>query len=354
MALIPSAAILDEATADFPPVQLEMRVPFAPTAIPSGGREHLIYELHLRNFGNRPLAISELEVHDASVNTTLATFKGASLEALIAPIGQGALTVGDGLMLGGGRSCVVFMRLISEGTAPLKLQHRMRSGDEFTTAAVIDVVPRRTLRRLGPPVKGSDWVPTNNAGEDSHHRIGLLAVDGSACIARRYAIDWKRQRSGAWFNGDQTDVRAYHAYGQTVVAVADATVVVALDGFPDNRPRTDASFAPAQELSLHSVGGNVVTLDLGGGLFASYAHLQPGSLEVRVGDRVRRGQALGAIGNTGDSRWPHLHFQVSDGPNLLGSEGVPYVIDAYSELAGDQRMQRRNEMPMRDVRIDFI
>ena len=190
---------------------------------------------------------------------------------MIGPIGLGALTVGDGLMLGSGRSCVAFLRLVSASATPERLRHRMRSGREWATGPVIDVARSRTLRRLGPPLTGSDWIPTNNAGADAHHRVGLLAVDGVACIARRYAIDWKRQRSGAWFDGDEADVRAYHAYGQPVLAVADATVVVATDGLPDNRPRTREGFTPALEITTHSVGGNVVTLDLGDGLFASYA-----------------------------------------------------------------------------------
>jgi len=353
MERIPAAATLGEPAADFPSVQLEMRVPFPPTTVPSSGREYLIYELHLRNFGNRPLPLSKLEILDANANTTVAGFEGETLEALISPIGIGALMVSDGLMLGSGRSCIVFLRLVSVSTAPARLQHRMRSGGEFTTGPATDVAPSQTLRRLGPPLKGSDWVPTNNAGADDHHRIGLLAVDGAARIARRYAIDWKRQRGGAWFDGDEADVRAYHAYGQAILAVADATVVVATDGFPDNRPRTSEGFVPALEVTMHSVGGNVVTLDLGDGLFASYAHLQPGSVKVRVGDRVSRGQALGAIGNSGDSRWPHLHFQVTDGPSLLGSEGLPYVVDAYSEVVSDRRERRRDEMPMRQTRIDF-
>lgn len=353
MERIPAAATLGEPTADFPSVQLEMRVPFPPTAVPSSGREYLIYELHLRNFGNRPLPLSKLEILDASANATVAGFEGETLEALISPIGIGALMVSDGLMLGSGRSCVVFLRLVSVSAAPARLRPRMRSGRGSTTGPVIDVAPRQMLRRLGPPLEGSDWVPTNNAGADDHHRVGLLAVDGAVRIARRYAIDWKRQIDGAWFDGDEADVRTYHAYGQKVLAVADATVVVATDGFPDNRPRTREGFEPAQEVTMHSVGGNVVTLDLGDGLFASYAHLQPGSVKVRAGERVSRGQALGAIGNSGDSRWPHLHFQVTDGPSLLGSEGVPYVIDAYVEVVGNRREQRRGEMPMSQARIDF-
>ncbi len=353
MTLIPVAATSGEPAADFPTVQLEMRTPLPPTAVPGAGREHLIYELHVRNFGNRPAPLSRLEVFDANIGATVASFEKADLEALISPVGQNALTIGDGVMLDGGRSCVVFLRLTSDRAAPAKLQHRLHSGQDATTGPMIDVASQRTLRRLGPPLQGSDWVPTNNAGADAHHRVGLVTIDGVARIARRYAIDWKRQRGGAWLDGDEADVRAYHAYGQPVVAVADATVVVATDGFPDNRPRTRGGFTPALALTLQSVGGNLVTLDLGDGLFAAYAHLQPGSVKVRVGDRVRRGQVLAAIGNSGDSRWPHLHFQVSDGPSLLGSEGLPYVFDAYSEVIGDRRDKRRNEMPMRDTRIDF-
>lgn len=353
MPLVPMTAAPREAVVDFPAVQLEMRVPFPPTAVPGAGREHLVYELHLRNFGHKPLLLSQLEILDADADMRVASFDGASLEALISPVGLDALMMRDGLMLGSGRSCVVFLRLTSGGAAPARLQHRIRSGRHITTGPMIDVAPSRTLRRLGPPLTGGGWFPTNNAGEDAHHRVGLLAVDGVACISRRYAIDWKRRRGGAWFHGEEADVRAYHAYGQTVVAVADATVVVSTDGFPDNRPPNDDGFTPALELTLNSVGGNLVTLDLGKGLFASYAHLQPGSVKVRAGDRVRRGQALGAIGNSGDSRWPHLHFQVTDGPSLLGSEGVPYVIDAYNEVVDNRTTQRRDEMPMRRTSIEF-
>jgi len=354
MQLVPAATISNGPIEDFPPVQLEMRVPFGPAAVPSAGSEYLLYELHLRNFGNNSIPLSQLEILDANSGTLLASFKGASLEGLISPVGLGALTVRDELMLQGGRSCVVFLRLTTNANvAPTRLQHRMRSGADVTTGPIIDVAPSQTLRRLGPPLTGGDWFPTNNAGEDAHHRVGLLAVDGVACLSRRYAIDWKRKRGGAWFDGDEADVRAYHAYGQAVVAVADATVVVSTDGFPDNSPPNAQGFTPALALALNSVGGNVVTIDLGNGLFASYAHLQPGSVKVRAGDRVRRGQPLGAIGNSGDSRWPHLHFQVTDGQSLLGSEGVPYVIDSYKEVVDNRTAHRRDEMPMREASIDF-
>lgn len=79
--------------------------------------------------------------------------------------------------------------------------------------------------------------------------------------------------------------------------------------------------------------GNHVVLDLGGGRYAFYAHLRKGSVAVHPGDRVRRGQVLAKVGNTGNTSAPHLHFHLMDGPSVLGSEGIPYVIDRFA-LAG--------------------
>ena len=67
--------------------------------------------------------------------------------------------------------------------------------------------------------------------------------------------------------------------------------------------------------------------DIGNGKYALYAHVQPGSLRVKVGDRVKRGQVIALLGNSGNSTEPHVHFQVADAPAFLSSEGVPYAMD---------------------------
>jgi murein DD-endopeptidase MepM/ murein hydrolase activator NlpD len=56
-----------------------------------------------------------------------------------------------------------------------------------------------------------------------------------------------------------------------------------------------------------------VILDLGGGRYAFDAHLQPGTIRVKPGDRVRTGQILDLVGNSGNSTEPHLHFHLPDG-----------------------------------------
>jgi murein DD-endopeptidase MepM/ murein hydrolase activator NlpD len=94
-------------------------------------------------------------------------------------------------------------------------------------------------------------------------------------------------------------------------------------------------------ITSETVAGNHIVLDLGGGRYAFYAHFQPGSLKVKVGDRVTRGQVIGLVGNSGNSTEPHLHFHISDGVSPLGSEGLPYVLDGTPG------------MPLQNARVAF-
>jgi murein DD-endopeptidase MepM/ murein hydrolase activator NlpD len=131
-------------------------------------------------------------------------------------------------------------------------------------------------------------------------------------------------------HGDPKDVHAYSDYGAQVLAVAGGTVVSTLDTLDDQVP---GSLPDPATITLANVDGNHVVLDLGGGHYAFYAHLQKGSVTVHPGDRVHRGQVLGLLGNTGNTSAPHLHFHLMDGPSVLGSDGLPYTYGRV-DLAG--------------------
>ena len=69
---------------------------------------------------------------------------------------------------------------------------------------------------------------------------------------------------------------------------------------------------------------------------------------------VRRGEVLGAIGNSGDAREAHLHFLVTNGPDILASEGLPYVIDRFRMKRPEGSWQeRRNDFPLGNAIIEF-
>jgi len=328
------------------PLPLEMRVPFEPTAFPNGAHFYVMYELHLTNFGTVPLSLSRIDVLDADAKTSppLATFEAEQLEAILQPLGGRTLSDRkERLIIAGGQSALVFMCVAFDRNSrvPNRLAHRVSTADSATEGTVIST-HHTELHLVGPPLLGADWLaadgPSND--EDNHHRRGVVILDGRAVDSRRYAIDWKQIRNGASFSGDARDVRSYYAYGKTVLAVADGRVVTARDGLPDNIPGHGESFHPAVPLTLETLAGNTITLDLGRGQFAYYMHLQPGSVRVKAGDRVRRGQVLARIGSSGDAREPHLHFEVTTSSQALVGEGVPYLIDRYrSRSASDGSMK---------------
>jgi hypothetical protein len=344
----------ENANANFPPVQLDMSTPVEPTAMQSGGRAHLFYELHLMNYGDTPLTLRGLDVTNADGGSakTVAALAEQELGERLRPIGIDHL---EGNSLGAGQSAVVFMCLAfdTNNQVPSALRHRVRLQDSVAEGPVIGSHGTK-LQTLGRPVTGSDWFPADSPSLMSHHRTGLIVAGGRAQISRRYAIDWKILRQGASFAGDARDVHSYYAYGKDVLAVASGRVVFARDGLPNNIPRTPAGFETAVPITMDTVAGNSVVLDIGGGQFAWYAHLKPGSLRVKQGQRVHRGDVLAQIGNSGDAREPHLHLQVTTSPDILASEGLPYLIDHYRAKPADEEWEiRSREFPLGHITVDF-
>jgi murein DD-endopeptidase MepM/ murein hydrolase activator NlpD len=169
----------------------------------------------------------------------------------------------------------------------------------------------------------------------------------------------------AWHDDPKINANWY-SYGVEVLAVADSVVASIKDGIPENVPTSPTRAVP---ITAQTIGGNIVILALGNGGFAYYAHLQPGSLRVKSGDRVRRGQVLGLLGNSGNSDAPHLHFHMSDNDSLA-SEGLPYAFDSFEFLgdadydkvfqdgwtppAGAKPQKRVREIPAENAAVRFL
>lgn len=343
------------------PVQLSMRVPFEPTAFPSGDRAYLMYELYLTNFGLDPVLLARVEVLDADTGPGLrvATFEGGQLNEMLQPIGA-EMWMADGdepyrIPAGGTVALFVSVAFPREAPIPTKLVHRVLLSNSSVEGAPIGTHHTK-LHVLGRPVEGTDWFAADGPSNSrfNHHRRGIFIRHGSLRDSRRYAIDWKRVKNGAPFGDNQHDARSYYAYGQPVLAVADAIVVEARDGLPDNPPGHNTDFHPAIPVTIDTAGGNSITLDLGDGQFAHYYHLRSDSVRVKVGDHVRRGLTIAQIGASGDAREPHLHFEVTTSTELLAGEGVPYLIDRYKVSAdNDHSAVREGELPLEDMAIDF-
>jgi peptidase M23-like protein len=212
---------------------------------------------------------------------------------------------------------------------------------------------------ISPPLRGGEWLAANGPANASGHRRALIPVGGRSHIAQRVAIDWVQLREdGQSSTGDKLKNENYRCYGAEALAVADGMVVAVKDGIPQNIPGANSRAVP---ITLETIGGNHVILDLGQSRYAFYAHLQPGSLRVKPGDRVRRGQVLGLVGNSGNSTEPHLHFHISNANSPLASDGLPYAFESFEQQGqgwgwkptGAAAVKHVMEMPLQNAVVRF-
>ncbi|MEP7381344.1 MAG: M23 family metallopeptidase [Gemmatimonadota bacterium] len=315
---------------------LELRVPKPPTVATIDGQGVLVYELHITNFSPVAQNIRRIEVlDDATPAHVLLTLEDSALaNAMQRPGVSPPPAAIDRARLAGGLRAVVYLWTPVSATAPPKrVSHRITdfegSGDSAVTYTVVGgaAVVATSVATIAPPFHGGPWLAANGPGPVSGHRRALIPVDGTPAIGQRFAIDYvKLDTAGKTYKGDKLVNANYYAYGVEALAVADGIVAERKDSIPENIPGATSRAVP---ITLATIGGNHLILDIGGGRFAFYAHLQPGSLRVKVGDTVRKGQVIGLVGNSGNSTEPHLHFHISDAPSPLGSEGLPYVMESF-------------------------
>jgi hypothetical protein len=186
-------------------------------------------------------------------------------------------------------------------------------------------VDRKPVVSIGPPLRGAGYVSADSCCDASRHTRAAMPVNGHVWLAQRFAVDWEQlDAQGRIYAGDREKLESYTIFGKPVVAVADAVVASVIDGFPEQTPGKYPTDIPLDEAD-----GNSVILDLGEQQYAMYAHMQPGTIQVRVGQRVNAGQLLGLVGNSGNSVAPHLHFQVINRPSSLAANGLPYAIKDF-------------------------
>jgi hypothetical protein len=342
-------------------------IPIAPTAFKADGKWHVVYELHISNMDKWEYAFTRIEVVSADdPQKTLATFSGADLDGMF--IHPGLPNAEKVSKLAAGEFGVVFLWVtfdkLEDVPATIAERISVKIGD-YPEALSVVTPPTRVEKIpvvvISSPLVGEDWVAGNGPSNTSVHRRSLIPINGHAYIAQRFAIDWvQAYPDGKMYKGDPSDNKNYRAYGAEIHAVAEGVVTQVGDGIPQNTPGAKSLAVP---ITLETVGGNHVIMEIGNGLFAFYAHMQPGSLRVKVGDKVRRGQVLGLLGNTGNSSEPHLHFQICSANSELGSEGLPYAFASFEVQgkAGEDKLslfpggpvKHEMEIPTEDEIVRF-
>jgi hypothetical protein len=357
---------------------VEARVPFAPAAfVGTDGLAHLAYELHVTNiYGDTgPLKPQGLEVYANDAAVPIARFGAVDLVGMTkpAPVEHAPVSIDSG------KRVVIYVWLtVSAGTStPLELRHRMTFSTAKNKTELLDgvrvAVNTTAPVVIGPPLRGGRWLAHEGPGNArSHHWGSLVAVNGQVTVPQRYALDLVGlDHRGQVMRAGVKDIgKSRHAdwigYGADVIAVADGVVRSARDGQEEYAPLSPQSEPDA--LTANGLFGNYVVLEIEPGVFAAYAHLQRGSLKVHAGDRVRRGQLLGHLGQSGNSSAPHLHFHLANAATFEGSEGLPFVFDRFDFFGPETEAQifgqgepwksmpvehRQMQMPLNDVVIGF-
>ncbi len=361
-----------------PLAPVEARVPFAPSAfIGTDGSSHLAYELDITNiYGDTgPLKPKGLDVYGDDATLPLAHFSASELADMTRPTPSEHTPV----TIESGKRVVIYVWItLSAGSvAPRTLRHRMVFAAAKGKTELLDgvLVPVKSAAPLiiGPPLRGGRWLAHEGPGNaHSHHWGSLVAVNGMVTIPQRYAFDLVGvdQQGHAMRAGVQDISHSCYAdwigYGADVIAVADGVIADAHDGEPEHAPLSPQG--EPDSLTTRGVFGNYVVLQLAAGEFASYAHLQRGSVTVHAGDQVTRGQLLGHLGQSGGSSAPHLHFQLSNAATFEGSEGLPFVFDRFDFFGPESEAQlfaqgepwtpipaqtRQAQLPLNDVVIGF-
>lgn len=319
--------------------QLETQIMIKPSPVIINGRAYLAYEMFITNVGAQAFRIGRIDVMDGdATDKVLASYSGEVLLDMIRSFQQINPDSQQSLILRPGVREVLYLmpEFYNALSVPRKLIHRFilqpvgDRGDEENIqdlpmrAAPVDVANKIPVV-LAAPLQGQHWFAANGPSNSSSHRRENVTNHGVMFFPDRFAVDFIQfGPNGKMFAEDASRNQSYFGYGADARAVAAGRVLAVTDGVPDNTPgRRD------YPITLVNFAGNSVLLDIGNKRYVFYAHLIPGSLKVKRGDTVQKGQVLGKVGNSGNSDIPHLHFQVMDSPSALSAQGIPYAFDHF-------------------------
>ena len=136
----------------------------------------------------------------------------------------------------------------------------------------------------------------------------------------------------------------YYCFGKSVLAPADGTVEKVINSVKDNE---------IGKVNLVNNWGNTVVIKHADYLYSSLSHLKEGSVVLKEGDPVKKGQKTGEVGNSGRSPYPHLHMQFQATP-FVGSETLYYPLSYFINSKDGGNTLQSFDVPEKEARIANI
>ncbi len=138
--------------------------------------------------------------------------------------------------------------------------------------------------------------------------------------------DWKHawdfvinDEEGQQYKGKGDFVEDYYCFNKEVLAPGDGVIEIVVDGVEDNE---------IGDVNLKENWGNTVVIKHSDFLFSKLCHLKKDSIRHKEGEKIKQGDIIGRVGNSGRSPYPHLHFQFQATP-FIGSKTLNYPFSYY-------------------------
>ncbi len=193
-------------------------------------------------------------------------------------------------------------------------------------------VPERNETKLSLPFKGR-WLVVwggDTKEQNQHHDVPN----------QRFAFDLLGvDEQGNTKKGDGLVNEDYYAFGREILAPADGVVTDAIEGVRDNEPGS---------MNPYSALGNAVFIEHRKNEVSVIAHLKLGSVRVKLGDRVKKGQVVGLCGNSGNSSEPHLHFHLQNTAIIQNGMGIKCYFQELNVIRDAKEETKQNYSPVKD------
>ena len=205
------------------------------------------------------------------------------------------------------------------------------------------------------PVKGTLFIADGNDLYANHRRLDLNNQLVSDLLdihtnSEMFAIDFSivdtlgKEYSKNW--GENSN---HYIFGETVYAPAGGKVIKVKNDYEDNKPGTLNFKIQDVKTNKDLLPGNCVIIDHLNGEYSFMVHLKKGSVLVQEGETVQKGQPVGEVGNSGSSMYPHLHYQVGNSPDYIGSTGLPIYFHDYHLISGRKISTKKGYLNSGDI-----
>lgn len=346
-----------------PPSVTIQSAPERPIIESRNGIQFLNFDLIVRNVSKLTLRLSEIHLAVYDVTHSLVMVKSLNNDAFapsIATIGKETMAPGEQLdvfnpffrfesnvPLSGLRYSFCLLREENEEEHEKNL-HRLPDDCDFRQEIIVTPRTYEDKTQVILPLRGKVLVWEGHDFYAHHLRVPLgepkIQQAGITANSNNFASDFIYvDERGRACNGDPRKLENWAGYGKPVYAPGAGIVLASANDIPDNwfeDPKGTIighpKLPPGQDPKDI---GNFVLIDHENGEHSLLVHMKPGSVSVRSGAHVRRGQKIGAIGFAGDSIFPHLHYSLMSGSEVFKAWGLPAYFHQFRRVFGAKLVQ---------------